>query len=86
MDYAAPFQTWIPGGASGAEIEALFQRQGAIESLLEGKESVDTVLDMIDEHGLDSLAYVGEVERTIDAVIWQNIPIEYANLLLELRD
>ena len=86
MDYSEPFQTWVPGGSSNAEIARLFQRQEAIEAMLEGRESPATVLDMIAEHGLDPIAYIDDVERTIDRVIWQDIPIEYANLLLELRD
>ena len=51
------------------ETEQLFQRQGAIEDLLEGRGHVDVVLDLLEEQGVDAAAYADEVHAQVTAII-----------------
>lgn len=86
MDVYSPFSTWANSGSSQAEIEFLFQRQAAIERMLEGRESPNTVLDMFAEHGENVTAYVDEVEATVARAIALDTPIEGGEVLLILRE
>lgn len=49
--------------------EQLYQRQGAIEDMLEGREHVDVVLDMLEEQGVDAAAYADAVHGQVSAII-----------------
>ncbi|MEL7354055.1 MAG: hypothetical protein AAFN38_21715 [Cyanobacteria bacterium J06560_5] len=51
------------------EAEALYQRQGAIEDFVEGKGQADTLLDMLEEQGIDAAAYADRVHAEVEAVI-----------------
>lgn len=51
------------------EVEALFVRQGLIETWLEGRESAETVLDCLEEQGVGASAYVAAVEANVQYVI-----------------
>lgn len=53
--------------------EQLYQRQGAIEDMIEGREHVDTVLDMLEEQGIDAAAYADAVHADITAIIQGNV-------------
>ena len=51
------------------ETELLYQRQGAIEDMLEGREHVDVVLDMLEEQGIDAAAYADAVHDQVTAIV-----------------
>lgn len=51
------------------ETQLLFERQGAIEDLIEGKAQPDEVLDRLEEQGIDAAAYVDDVCQQIEAII-----------------
>lgn len=75
MDLIDPFLTFYQENADHSradgrqEAEKLFQRQGLIEDFLEGRERADTVLDCIDEHGLDAASYADAVHDAITAIV-----------------
>lgn len=51
------------------ESAALFERQGFIEDMLEGKRQPDEVLDLLEEQGVDAAAYADEVHNQVEAII-----------------
>lgn len=51
------------------EAVALYQRQGFIEDMLEGKRQPDEVLDLLQEQGVDAAAYADQVHQQVEAII-----------------
>ncbi|MEM6353590.1 MAG: hypothetical protein AAF766_22800 [Cyanobacteria bacterium P01_D01_bin.14] len=51
------------------ETQLLYERQGAIEDLLEGKVQADEVLDRLDQQGIDAAAYADRVCEQVEAII-----------------
>lgn len=58
-----------------AELERYIERQRAIARCLDGQEYPDVVLDMLEAHAIDPVAYVDEVEASIDLIICQCLPV-----------
>lgn len=52
-----------------AETKALFLRQGLIEDWLEGKGSLDTVLDCLAEQGIGADDYMAVVDDNVEYVV-----------------
>lgn len=75
MDFIDPFLTFLENNAdhSGADdrraAAQLFQRQVLIEGFLEGREGADTVLDCLEEHGIDAAGYADAVHGQIEAIV-----------------
>lgn len=68
------------GDFSPADIEAesirYLQRQRAIAACLDGREHPDLVLDMLEAHSIDPVAYVDEVEEGIDLIISKGLMVD----------
>jgi hypothetical protein len=81
MDYLLPLTTFerqnpdFSGADRLQEVAAFIQRQRAIARCLDGLESPDVVLDLLDSQGLDPIAYVDEVEAAVELVIVQSLPV-----------
>lgn len=79
-DLIDPFMTFLNQnsefGSSDEKgaVNELFIRQGLIEDFLEGKEGADTVLDCLDEHGIDPAAFVAQVEDSVQQIIQRDDP------------
>ncbi len=58
-----------------AEMIRYVDRQRAIAACLDGKEHPDVVLDLLESHSIDPLAYVEGVEETIELIICQGFPV-----------
>ncbi|WP_163695795.1 hypothetical protein [Adonisia turfae] len=75
MDILDPLMTWYREhpdyDAQDARNEAqlLYERQGAIEDLLEGKVKADDVLDRLDQQGINAAAYADTVCAQIEVII-----------------
>ena len=75
IDILDPFMTFFRehrdhnGCDARKEAEMLYQRQGAIEDMLEGKEHPDTVLDLLEEQGIDAANYADQVHQQVTAII-----------------
>lgn len=86
MDFESPFLTYEGRetdpqyDSPEEETRELFIRQNLIFDFLEGAEFPDVVLDCLDEHGIDPIAYVNSVEESIDWIIQNNIKITDAGL------
>lgn len=48
-----------------AESNRLFQRQRAIQAMLDGILPPDILLDMLDEHGIDPIEYVNSIATVL---------------------
>jgi hypothetical protein len=59
-----------------SELERYFARQKAISACLSGHEHPDVVLDLLESHSIDPVAYVDETEQAIDFIIDHQILIE----------
>lgn len=75
MDLIDPFLTFLeqdpdfgPSDDRRA-VEQLFLRQKLIEDFLSGREHPDTVLDCLEEHGIDAEAFVQEVEAGVARIV-----------------
>ena len=75
VDILDPFMTWYrehpdyDARDARTEAQRLYERQGAIEDLLEGNVQVDEVLDRLDQQGIDAAAYADTVCQQIEAII-----------------
>jgi hypothetical protein len=58
-----------------AEMERYVQRQKAIAACLDGTEHPDVVLDMLEAHSIDPVAYVDAVCENVAIIIQQGIPV-----------
>lgn len=82
MDRLLPLTTFQieHGDFSAADIEAesirYLQRQRVISACLDGREHPDLVLDMLEAHSIDPIAYVDEVEEGIDLIISQGLDVD----------
>ncbi|MDJ0553516.1 MAG: hypothetical protein QNJ68_03570 [Microcoleaceae cyanobacterium MO_207.B10] len=63
-----------------SELKEFFLRQNLIFDLLEGKEHADTVLDCLDEQGIDPFYYLENLCESVDFIIENNIEITNAGL------
>jgi hypothetical protein len=82
MDRLLPITTFEIENAdfTQADIEAeairYLQRQRAISACLAGREHPDVVLDMLEAHSIDPIAYVDEVEEGIDFIITHGLDVD----------
>lgn len=79
-DLIDPFLTFLDQnpdfGVSDEEgaVKQLFTRQQLMEQFLDGQEGADTVLDCLDEHGIDPVAFVAEAETKVSEIIQKDDP------------
>lgn len=59
-----------------SELKRYFARQKAISACLSGTEHPDVVLDLLESHSIDPVAYVDETEQAIEFIIDHQILIE----------
>lgn len=59
-----------------AESEALFERQQAIQDMLDGKVHPDAVLDILSDQGFDVDEYIDVVCSNIDFITREGVLIE----------
>lgn len=58
------------------EMQRYVQRQKAIAACLEGREHPDVVLDMLEVHSIDPVAYVDAVTENVSLIIAESLPVE----------
>lgn len=81
MQRLAPFTTFAleEGDFSpsdiAAEMERYVLRQKAIAACLDGREHPDTVLDMLEAHSIDPVAYVDAVTANVELIIQESVPV-----------
>jgi len=74
MDIRDPFLTFLETDADYSQadeiaaVKRLFLREQLMDAFLSGKEHADTVLDCLEEHGIDAEAFVQEVEAGVDII------------------
>lgn len=79
-DLIDPFLTFLDQnsefGKSDEEraVKQLFLRQDLMAKFLDGQEHADTVLDCLDEHGIDPVTFVAEVQDRVDEIIHKDDP------------
>ena len=80
VDLIDPFMTFLDqnpdfGGSDRerATVE-LFLRQSLMDDFLEGREGADTILDCLDEHGIDPCSFVLQVEDSVESIVQAGDP------------
>ncbi|NEQ40621.1 MAG: hypothetical protein F6K40_32090 [Okeania sp. SIO3I5] len=63
-------------------MKEFFTRQNIIFNFLEGKEKADTLLDGLDEQGINPDEYINSVEESINFIVTNNIKVTDAGLFM----